>query len=69
MMKRINVLVSHDYTVSALTIYVSQRQIDLHYWINCKWIHYLAGIAIIIDTEGKMRFRTVRGLDTGYQIK
>ena len=69
MMKRINVLVSHDYTVSALTFYVSQRQIDLHYWINCKWIHYLAGIAIIIDTEGKMRFRTVRGLDTGYQIK
>ena len=29
----------------------------------------LVSIAIIIDTEGKMRFRTVRGLDTGYQIK
>lgn len=68
-MKRINVLVSHDYTVSALTIYASQRQIDLRYWINRKWIHYLTGIAVIIDPQGEMHFRTVRGLNTGYQIK
>lgn len=68
-MKRINVLVSHDFTVSALTIFASNREIDLHYWINRKWIHYLTGIAIIIDKEGRMMCKPVRGLDTGYQIK
>ena len=69
MMRRINVLVSHDLMVSAMAIYASQRQIDLHYWINHKWIHYLTGIAVIIDPQGNMRFRMVRGLNTGYQIK
>ena len=64
-MKRINVLVSHDYMVSAMAIYASDKQVDLHYWVNRKWINYLAGIAIIIDPSGKMRFRTVRGLDSG----
>lgn len=68
-MRRINVLVSHDQTVLALTIWASQRQIDLRYWINRKWIHYLTGIAVIINPQGEIRFRTVRGLDTGYQIK
>lgn len=68
-MKRINVLVSHDFTVAVLTIFASNREIDLHYWINCKWIHYLTGIAIIFDKEGKMLCKPVRGLDTGYQIK
>ena len=68
-MKRINVLVSHDYVVAALTIYASNRQVDLHYYANHKWINYLAGIAIIIDAEGNMRFKTVRGLSKGVMIK
>ena len=67
-MKRINVLISHDFVVMALAVYASNRQIDLHYWINHKWINYLAGIAIIIDPQDNMRFKTVCGLDTGYMI-
>lgn len=68
-MKRINVLVSHDFVVMALTVYASKRQIDFHYWINHKWINYLTGIAVIIAPQGNMRFKTVCGLDTGYMIK
>lgn len=64
-MKRINVLVSHDYMVTAMAIYASDKQVDLHYWVNRKWINYLAGVAIIIDKDGNMRFKTVRGLDSG----
>jgi len=64
-MKRINVLVSHDYMVTPMTIYASDKQVDLHYWVNRKWINYLAGVAIIIDPQGNMRFRTIRGLDSG----
>ena len=64
-MKRINVLVSHDYMVTPMAIYASDKQVDLHYWVNRKWINYLAGIAIIIDPQGQMRFKTIRGLDSG----
>jgi broad specificity phosphatase PhoE len=64
-MKRINVLVSHDYMVTPMAVYASDKQVDLHYWVNRKWINYLAGIAIIIDPQGNMRFKTVRGLDSG----
>lgn len=32
-------------------------------------INYLTGIAVIIDPQGNMRFKTVCGLDTGYMIK
>ena len=67
-MKRINVLVSHDFTVLALAVYASKHLIDLHFWVNHKWINYLAGIAVIIDPKGNMRFKTVRGLETGYLI-
>lgn len=46
------------------TVYASKRQIDFHYWINHKWINYLTGIAVIIDPQGNMRFKTV--CDFGY---
>ena len=64
-MKRINVLVSHDYMVTPMAVYASEGKVDLHYWVNRKWINYLAGVAIIIDKDGNMRFKTVRGLDSG----
>ena len=64
-MKRINVLVSHDYMVTPMAVYASDKQIDLHYWVNHKWINYLAGVAIIIDKKGRMTFKVIRGLDSG----
>lgn len=67
-MKRINVLVSHDYMVSAMAIYASNRQVDMHYWKNNRWLNYLAGVAIIIDQRGLMRMKTIRGLDSGVLI-
>ena len=51
--------------VTPMAIYASDKQVDLHYWVNRKWINYLAGVAIIIDKDGNMRFKTVRGLDSG----
>lgn len=64
-MKRVNILISHDFLVAGMTIYASNWQIDLRQWMNGKWINYLAGIAIIIDPSGNRRFKTVRGLETG----
>ena len=64
-MKRLNILISHDFLVAGLAIYTTNKEIDLHYWVNQKWINYLAGIAIIIEPSGKMRYKTVRGLESG----
>ena len=64
-MKRVNILISHDFLVAGMTIYGSDWQIDLRQWMNGKWINYLAGIAIIYDISGIKRFKTVRGLETG----
>ena len=64
-MKRVNILISHDFLVAGMTIYGSDWQIDLRQWKNGKWINYLAGIAIIYDVSGIARFKTVRGLETG----
>ena len=64
-MKRVNILISHDFLVAGMTIYGSDWQIDLRQWMNGKWINYLAGIAIIYDLGGIARFKTVRGLETG----
>ncbi|MBR3618382.1 MAG: histidine phosphatase family protein [Bacteroidaceae bacterium] len=64
-MRRLNILVSHDLMVSAMTVYLTNGMVDLRYWQTKKWLNYLAGIAIIIDPQGNMRFRTVRGLDSG----
>ena len=64
-MKRVNILISHDFLVAGMTIYGANWQIDLRQWMNGKWINYLAGIAIIIDPSGNRRFITVRGLETG----
>ena len=64
-MKRVNILISHDFLVAGMTIYGSDWQIDLRQWMNGKWINYLAGIAIIYNLSGDIRFKTVRGLETG----
>lgn len=64
-MKRVNVLVSHDFLVAGMVIYASKKKVDMRYWDGGKWINYLAGVAIIIDSKGNIRYTLVRGLEDG----
>lgn len=64
-MKRLNVLISHDFFVIGMTVFATDKKIDLRHWQNGKWINYLAGIAIIVSPNGKMRLEPVRGLESG----
>ena len=68
-MKCINVLVSHDFMVLGMTVYATNKQIDLRYWENRRWINYLAGVAIIFDPNGNLSFVPVCGLDSGVMLK
>ena len=38
---------------------------NLRYFDTKSWINYLAGIAIIMGTDGKLRYVPVKGLSSG----
>jgi hypothetical protein len=51
--------------VTPLTVYGTEKKVNLRYFDTKQWINYLAGIAIIMDGSGKIRYVPVRGLDSG----
>lgn len=60
---RVSVFISHDQLVGTLSIYCSNKLIDLKYYESRqKWINYLQGVAIIVDKSGKRRYVPVNGL-------
>ena len=64
-MKRVNVLISHDQLVMPLVVYCTQKRVNLRYFDNQRWINYLAGVAIIVNSKGDIRYEPVRGLESG----
>lgn len=65
--KSVNIFASHDYLLEPITVWVSNKQIDLRFWEDNKWITYLAGIARIYRKEGNVVTIPIRCLDKGYQ--
>ena len=63
--KRVGVWISHDTFVVPITVYGSNKKVNLRYFDTKQWIYYLAGIAIIMDSKGNIRYVPVRGLDSG----
>ena len=63
--KKVGVWISHDTFVVPLTVYCTDKKVNLRYFDTKLWINYLAGIAIIIDSSGNMRYVPVKGLDSG----
>lgn len=64
-MKRVNVLISHDQMVVPLTAYCTEKRVNLRYFDNQTWINYLAGVAIIFNSKGDVRYEPVRGIESG----
>ena len=62
---RVQVWISHDVLVTPITVYCTNKKVNLRYFDTKRWINYLAGIAIIMDASGKLRYVPVRGLDNG----
>ena len=63
--KRVGVFISHDMFVVPLTAYYTDKKVNLRYFETKQWINYLAGLAIIMGTDGTIRYVPVRGLDSG----
>lgn len=62
---RIGVWISHDMLVVPLTAYGTNKKVNLRYFDTKQWINYLAGVAIILGTDGKLRYVPVKGLSSG----
>lgn len=60
---------SHDLMVVPLTIYLTNKLIDLRYFEegNNHWLNYLAGVAIIVNSANERRYIPVKGLDDGFK--
>lgn len=67
-LRRVNFYISHDKMVIPLTVYASQKKVDLRFFDTQgtrNWLNFLAGVAVIYNTAGKVRYVPVRGLDSG----
>lgn len=64
--KRVNILVSHDVLLEPLTVYATNRAIDLKFYESGKWINYMAGVAIVVNEAGAVSLFPVRGADVGW---
>ena len=62
---KVGVMISHDTFVVPFTAYCTNKKVNLRYFDTKQWINYLAGVAIIMDASGKMRYVPVKGLDVG----
>ena len=62
---RVGVWISHDMLVVPLTAYGTNKKVNLRYFDTKQWINYLAGVAIILGTDGTLRYVPVKGLSSG----
>ncbi len=63
---RVSVMVSHDVLLEPLTVYATNRSIDLRFYKSGRWIAYLAGVAIVVDENSNVELYPVRGDSVGY---
>lgn len=61
----VSVAISHDQVILPFAAYVTDKKLDLNYSASRNWLNFLAGVAMIVDADGKTRFVPVKGLDSG----
>ena len=66
-MPKYTVIASHDQVLMPLTVFATQKQIDLklHEPTSRKWLSYLAGVAVIINDKNEVRYVPIKGGTSG----
>ena len=64
-MNRVNFMCTHDFLVVPLLAYVTDGRANVRYYQNGRWVNYLAGVAMIISTDGSIRYVPAKGLESG----
>ncbi len=60
---RTAIMVSHDYLLVGLTVYATNKAVDLRHYENKRWLWYISGLAIVIDANNDRRYIPVYGVD------
>lgn len=67
---RVNILASHDLLLEPLTVYASNRTVDLKFYEETsRWINYMAGIAVVVNADGSVYLYPVRGTELGWMTQ
>ncbi len=64
-MKRVSIMCTHDYLVVPLLAYTTNGHANVRYYEKWKWVNYMAGVAMIIASDGSVRYVPVKGLESG----
>lgn len=65
-MPKFTVVASHDQVLMPLTVWATEKQIDLRLHnveAPRNWLNYLAGVAIIINDKNEVRYAPIKGMD------
>ena len=62
---RISVVVSHDQMLYPLTIFATNRMLEMKHHEDKSWLNFLAGVAVIVHADGSIKYVPVMGLDEG----
>lgn len=62
---RISVVVSHDQMLYPLTIFATNRLLEMKHHEDKSWLNFLAGVAVIVHADGSIKYVPVMGLDEG----
>lgn len=64
-MNRVNFMCTHDYLVVPLLAYTTNGHANVRYYEKWRWVNYMAGVAMIIASDGSVRYVPVKGLESG----
>ena len=63
--ERVSFMCTHDYLMVPFLAYVTDGHANVRYYEKWKWVNYLAGAAIIVSSDGSVRYIPVKGLESG----
>ena len=64
-MNRVNFMCTHDFLVVPLLAYATNGHANVRFYKTGRWVNYLAGVAMIIASDGSIRYIPVKGLELG----
>ena len=67
--KRVSVLVSHDVLLEPLVVYASNRTVDVNYYKSGRWVNYLTGVAVVVNSANEVELYPVRGNEVGFMMQ
>lgn len=62
---RISIVVSHDQMLYPLTIFATNRMLEMKHHEDKSWLNFLAGVAVIVHADGSVKYVPIMGLDEG----